>query len=1117
MKKNIEIKNIFFNRLYKKKKSKIINKNNSNNISLSSINNCFDNNKSVKINSNLYFKPRPIYIISDIHKRHNININTSKQKNDDNNKKIPPIIKTYKVNYNEGNFFLTNINTERYKCKYKDLNDSNKFGYNTLNDSIKSNSYKIKSINSISKINNIFFNYKYDNKDKSYYKNDKLNTYNYNSINNINNNDNKDFNKTFDSIYKTKNLKDNRKMNIRNLKNIIFNNNNNIYHNNKINEIKHKSSKNKDIVKLCKIIKSFENTTLINNEDYNEKILTLKKNLIEKEKLKNKYIFDFNKIILIQKWWKDMIYKKYIKKFIIIIQKSYRGYKFRKIFTNNSFIAKNSRNPNILNKIIYIQKFWKNYLMNIKLNSLNFSFTNNEDNNNINIINNNGVIYIGNSYGKKCHNFSIAYKNAINNSFITKKYYNNFNQQINNIIKIQNFFKKYLSNKGKINFNNNFFYKKNNNIKNYNNKSRNKKSNIKKFKRQIYNKDKNTSFVTSLKKEFNHFYNTPNKEKIKNKNILEQYFCSTMCYSFNYKKINAKYNNINEILYKQKNNVCFISKIRKNINLLNKISFLKNKIKQNILKNKFYFSRIKINICYINKKQNMINTKLKNKIILLQKNIKIYLKRKNNYNKVKNNEKTKILLSDIRYNLTSDISDEKKNYENSDLKVNNISQFEINDDDNNKYDIIIENNNNTYKNTFISDDVTTFSFDFKNQNNNIFRNDIENSNVNNNNNKENIEEDDISNNIDNISNIINFSSKNMLLSNEIEVSYKRLKYLFVAYITNKLSLFSILLLNRIHLFNFIKILSQRINKRINQFIFQIIFKNKKNSEINYNNNNEIIFYNILKRHIKFNLYKKEKNEIQRLLIENIPKCFKSYNNIQIDQNNYNNICNININIPYINKNQENNLLNTELFLNNDGNLIKYFTNFYINEKGCYNLRENILKHRLLNDKLKKRNLFTITKYMDNIYNDIFKNNIYLNKNVSFNGWINQKENINKKKNEKIESKKFLLTQINIKNNYKIDNKSIDVNNMKSSINNEFFKEIDENINDNEYFNHKNFIFEKENKNNNIIDLQSTNYNYNYTLNQNLYKFIDYINEKCKDKKVKTLPKNKKGNRNNNLI
>ena len=103
----------------------------------------------------------------------------------------------------------------------------------------------------------------------------------------------------------------------------------------------------------------------------------------------------------------------------------------------------------------------------------------------------------------------------------------------------------------------------------------------------------------------------------------------------------------------------------------------------------------------------------------------------------------------------------------------------------------------------------------------------------------------------------------------------------------------------------------------------------------------------------------------------------------------------------------------------------------------------------------------------------------------------------------------------MKNNYKIDTKSIDINNMKSSINNEFFKEIDENINDNEYINHKNFIFEKENKNNNIIDLQSTNYN--YTLNHNLYKFIDYINEKCKDKKVKTLPKNIKGNRNNNLI
>ena len=1099
MKKTNEIKIIFSNRLYNKKKSKIINNSISNNISASSINNSHDNSKTtIKTNSNLYFKPRPIYIISNINQKHNIRINTSKQRNNNNlYNKIPQTIKTYKVHYNNRKYILS---TERNRAICKDFNDYNKYGYNTLNDSIKSNSFKIRNFKSTSNSTSNSIKY-FNNINEKNEKCDNLNTYNKNNDNNIKNRKNiNEFNKTLDSIYKTKKVKkSNTNMNIRKLNNIIFNNNKyNINNNNKntIDEIKQKSSKNKDILGLCKILKSFEKKTniLLNNEDYkdyNKKQLT-RKHSKEKQKINNKYLINYKNIILIQKWWKDMKYKNYIQKSVTIIQKHYRGYIFRKNNIYYSFISKINRNPNILNKIIYIQKLWKNYLKNIKQSKLDFSFTNNEDND-INIINNNGLICIGNSYRKNYDNYPKTYKVTINNCFITKKYFTKVNQQINNISIIQKCIKKYLANKNKINNIYNISYEKTpKKIKN--NKSRNKKNNIWKNKRQIYLKDESISLVNNPKKEYRHFSynNTPNKEK--NKNLLEEYGCLTMCSNFNYKEKYSRYNT-NETLYKQKNNICYISKIRKNINLLNIISFLKNKIKKHILKNRFYFSKIKLNGCYINKNKIIINNILKYKIILLQRNIKNYLTKINN-NKLNMSGKGKILLSDIRYKLTNDISDEKRKYENSDLNINNISPFDFNDNKSNKsnkYDIIIEN-----KNTFISEDVTTFSFDFKNHAHKKYENDTQNTKSNNS--KENIEEDDNNNNVDNnISNYINFSSKNMLLSNEIEISYKKLKYLFVTNITTKLSLFTIILLNRIHLFNFIKILSQRINKIINQFIFQKIFKLYKNDkEINYISNNELFFYNTLKRHIRYILYKKEKNEIQKLLIENIPKCFENYNNIQITKNESHNMHKIII--PYINKNQEKNILNTELFLNNDENLIKYFTNFYINEKGNHNLKELIiiLKHRLISDKLNNRNLFTITKYIDNIYNDI-----YGRKNIEISplNELKQKDYINKKYNKNMKLKQ--LTQINENNYYNnIHIKpKIKVNN-----NNDFFKGIDENIDNNIDINYNNKIFnykdlnsENEYKMNKYNDLHSINHN--YTLNKNSYKFINYINEKYNNNKL----------------
>ena len=98
----------------------------------------------------------------------------------------------------------------------------------------------------------------------------------------------------------------------------------------KANKIKLKSSKSKDIIKLCKILKSFEYSkensdkgTLIKEEDSKGGIISLNKDSLEKKK----YLANLLKIIF--------------------IQKIFRGYIFRKKFYNHD----------ILGKIILIQNF----------------------------------------------------------------------------------------------------------------------------------------------------------------------------------------------------------------------------------------------------------------------------------------------------------------------------------------------------------------------------------------------------------------------------------------------------------------------------------------------------------------------------------------------------------------------------------------------------------------------------------------------------------------------------------------------------------------------------------------------------------------------------------------
>ena len=206
---------------------------------------------------------------------------------------------------------------------------------------------------------------------------------------------------------------------------------------------------------------------------------------------------------------------------------------------------------------------------------------------------------------------------------------------------------------------------------------------------------------------------------------------------------------------------------------------------------------------------------------------------------------------------------------------------------------------------------------------------------------------------------------------EKEIIYINIRKKFISYITQKFSKFFILILNKLNLFNFIKILSQRINKSINQYVFYIIYNNKKeNNNIN-DTNNKIFFFEAIERHLKVNLNMDENNinEIAILLRTNIPKYFmEKYNR------NY---------LPFINSFQEKNLLNTQLFLYNNEKLINYILFFLSKEKGEKfdeekNIRfRNYIKKDLNLRKLKNRNIFGIMRYI-NILKKYFEkeNNLY---------------------------------------------------------------------------------------------------------------------------------------------
>ena len=184
---------------------------------------------------------------------------------------------------------------------------------------------------------------------------------------------------------------------------------------------------------------------------------------------------------------------------------------------------------------------------------------------------------------------------------------------------------------------------------------------------------------------------------------------------------------------------------------------------------------------------------------------------------------------------------------------------------------------------------------------------------------------------------------------------------------------------------FLKMLTQRIKKIINQFAYgklKLYFMNKlkpkkiinkienqNSDEINNNNNEndteeEIFFFNTIKRQIKINEIDNNldtNNEIVKLLKESIPDYFDNYPKMKY--------------IPYIKKRNEKNLINQQIFLFDDESLANYIYKCYQIEKNLSDITPDIIKKRLILEPLKNQNIFTITRYMDNLYNDYMKNNV----------------------------------------------------------------------------------------------------------------------------------------------
>ena len=474
--------------------------------------------------------------------------------------------------------------------------------------------------------------------------------------------------------------------------------------------------------------------------------------------------------------------------------------------------------------------------------------------------------------------------------------------------------------------------------------------------------------------------------KYKNKSFYEKVCFIQKCF-IEYLK------NKNKVVKKRINNNCSISKIYKTKKYINKIILLQRKIKD-FLQNGLYIHNRNVSNYF--KYFNVNNMELSSSINQRYSNSKKYQKSipissrnrnrdlcniesfnnssycnianeyESNHKKIKSINKNDCINSlYLNYQMEQMkklIKHKGKNNIiniNNKPKINNFQSYEID------YNLTNEKTHKLPKNSFSK----IYKYSKYKKNNNPYER--YNEEYSNNKNDNNVDNKDLSLNsiFSSLNNEKEYSNCTNNKNQNDKIIYLFLKEIFNKSIRNKIISNLLIIYRRFSLINYIMMIFQRISKNINQFVF-LTLKDKSfkkffiKDKININ-----IFFNTIKRLILLNRAYMPK-EI-KILIDSIPK----YTNNNINEA----ICFI----PYIKLNIEHNLINNQLFNDNNNNDLSKFIQLFIkNEKRDF-ITQDIINKYMLKNKLYNRNIFTIVRYIDALYENSIKknnNNIYDNKN-----------------------------------------------------------------------------------------------------------------------------------------
>ena len=220
-----------------------------------------------------------------------------------------------------------------------------------------------------------------------------------------------------------------------------------------------------------------------------------------------------------------------------------------------------------------------------------------------------------------------------------------------------------------------------------------------------------------------------------------------------------------------------------------------------------------------------------------------------------------------------------------------------------------------------------------------------------------------------------YRKKSSIVISKTDSFNTKLKKMFLLDIKNKLSIPFIAMYNRMKLFYFLYLFTQRVIKSSQEFSFNslrcyitnnssVIYRSSCSpSEISHSK--ETFYFSTLRRHLSIISDKSEVSyplifKVKLFLQKNLPLYFKASHNKKI--------------IPYLTSEQQSNLEKTNIFnVNEYEEMGRYINLCYQKEmnlrKGSLN---NLIQNRIKRTKFVNTNIFTITRFMDKLFQDITK-------------------------------------------------------------------------------------------------------------------------------------------------